>query len=230
MAAFLTIAFGIAWALQLLVGLAAPRDELAMPLVAIAGVMPSLAGWVAARRDGTALRWTAPAGWILLAFALPAALRVTAGAASGTLTVTAPFVAAALLPPIGEEVGWRGWLLPRLRSRYGELPGALIVGTMWALWHAPTVFYPGGSLAGLAWMSVRMIAVSVIMAWLARRSGDAIVVAVAFHASLNLGVLGGRSELALTLVVIAAGIAFAIALARRRDAEGRARAHPTPRR
>lgn len=39
--------------------------------------------------------------------------------------------------PIGEEGGWRGYLLPRLLENGGELRASLIIGVIWALWHVP---------------------------------------------------------------------------------------------
>jgi len=41
------------------------------------------------------------------------------------------------LGPLGEELGWRGYLQPALTGRLGWLRAALVVGVIWALWHAP---------------------------------------------------------------------------------------------
>jgi uncharacterized protein len=43
---------------------------------------------------------------------------------------------------LGEEFGWRGFLLPRLMPRFSVLPACLLVGVIWALWHWP-LFYQG---------------------------------------------------------------------------------------
>lgn len=46
--------------------------------------------------------------------------------------------------PLGEEGGWRGYMLPRLLEKFGEVPASLILGLVWALWHLPVMaMFPG---------------------------------------------------------------------------------------
>ena len=48
------------------------------------------------------------------------------------------FVSTALFGgPLGEEIGWRGYALPQLLSRYSPLASSLILGLVWGAWHAP---------------------------------------------------------------------------------------------
>lgn len=58
---------------------------------------------------------------------------------------------------LGEEIGWRGFLLPRLMV-LGKLRAYVILGIIWGLWHAPIIWvgfnYPGHPVAGIATMCV----------------------------------------------------------------------------
>jgi uncharacterized protein len=90
---------------------------------------------------------------------------------------------------LGEEIGWRGFLAPRLTARFGFKAGALLTGVIWTAWHLPLVFFADYNNAAPAWFGVvcfaaLMIGMSVIMAWLRLTSGSLWTAAV-FHASHN---------------------------------------------
>ena len=93
-----------------------------------------------------------------------------------------------LIPALGEELGWRGWLLPKLMP-LGTLPALVISGVIWGLWHAPLILlgynYPGtpGWLA-LTAMVAMCILVGAIFGWLRLRSGTVWPAALA-HAAFN---------------------------------------------
>lgn len=93
-----------------------------------------------------------------------------------------------LIPALGEEIGWRGWLLPKL-LRFGPWPAILLSGVIWGLWHAPVILlghnYPGtpGWLALLA-MVVFCTVMGGIFGWLRLRGGSVWPAALA-HSSLN---------------------------------------------
>lgn len=93
-----------------------------------------------------------------------------------------------LLPALGEEIGWRGWLLPKL-LRFGPWPAIFLSGVIWGLWHAPVILlghnYPGtpGWLALLAMVGFSTI-MGGIFGWLRLRGGSVWPAALA-HSSLN---------------------------------------------
>ncbi|MET1043681.1 MAG: CPBP family intramembrane glutamic endopeptidase [Microbacteriaceae bacterium] len=94
-----------------------------------------------------------------------------------------------VIPALGEELGWRGWLQPRLSERFGPWAAAVLTGVLWALWHAPVILlgynYPGYPvLAALALMVVSCILMSVLFGWITDASGTVWAAAVA-HGFIN---------------------------------------------
>ncbi|TDD06763.1 CPBP family intramembrane metalloprotease [Nonomuraea deserti] len=107
------------------------------------------------------------------------------------LQIVVAIVAGPLLnaiPALGEEWGWRGWLLPRLTSANGMLAGLLLSGAIWGVWHAPLTLlgynYPSlGSWAALVFIGFCVLA-GVLIGWLRLRTGS-VWPAVVAHGSLN---------------------------------------------
>lgn len=93
---------------------------------------------------------------------------------------------------LAEEAGWRGFLLPSLRARYGSAVAGGLVGVAWALWHLPLYALPGAGLAvggfPFVWFLPVVVGYSLVLAWLADRTGDALAPAVLFHAATNTAV------------------------------------------
>jgi membrane protease YdiL (CAAX protease family) len=98
------------------------------------------------------------------------------------LIVPAQFVGAC-----GEELGWRSFLQPYLRTRFGRVATGVIVGLLWGAWHVQ-VFAEGLAYAGT--FLTTTVAISVTMVVLVERArGQQLVVAGAFHALINLALL-----------------------------------------
>jgi uncharacterized protein len=97
-----------------------------------------------------------------------------------------------ILGPLWEEPGWRGFALPRLQERFGPLPGTLILGVIWAAWHAPG--YPGGWMqASIPALLVSSIAFSMIMTWVYNNTHGSILLMILLHSSSNAAVsIGAR--------------------------------------
>jgi uncharacterized protein len=91
------------------------------------------------------------------------------------------------LAAIGEEIGWRGYLLARLQP-LGPRRAAVAVGAIWGVWHAPIIAmghnYPGEPLLGPPLMVVFTVVYGVIFAWLRLRSGSVWVAGLA-HGAVN---------------------------------------------
>lgn len=87
----------------------------------------------------------------------------------------------------GEELGWRGYALPRLARLLGLGTASVLLGAIWALWHLPLFFMPGSGSDGQSFPIYLLFvtAVSVAMAWLYWRTGGSLLLVMLMHASVN---------------------------------------------
>lgn len=90
---------------------------------------------------------------------------------------------------LGEEIGWRGFLVPELAKVTGFHGTALISGLMWAAWHYPILVFGDYNFGAPAWYSLScftlmVIGASYVMAWLRLGSGTLWTAALA-HAVHN---------------------------------------------
>jgi membrane protease YdiL (CAAX protease family) len=91
-----------------------------------------------------------------------------------------------LLIMIGEEYGWRGYALPRMEKLGGTLGASLLLGVLWALWHAPLFYTLGAWQRGSIWAYVAMItATCVVQGAIFFRANQSVLPAMLFHGSLN---------------------------------------------
>lgn len=91
---------------------------------------------------------------------------------------------------LGEEIGWRGFLVPQLFKSFSFTATALISGVIWACWHFPLLIwgdYNSGTPTwfGLSCFSVLVISISFVFAWMRLKSGSLWTAAI-LHASHNL--------------------------------------------
>lgn len=209
---FFTAALSLCWLALLPPSLAAlgvlpgPAESY-MAGAPIAVLSPLIAASFAARREGgrPALRelfrglraWRVRPIYFALAVTL-SAIAYTAARAVYALVPGAADVPWVFLPerpeqiiglfvvPIGEEVGWRGYALPRLIARHGARRATAILSVLWALWHVPMFISVGDSAAAVV-LSLAFIAVgNVLFTWLYRRGGGSLLLAVLFHFGVHL--------------------------------------------
>ncbi|MBE0685976.1 MAG: CPBP family intramembrane metalloprotease [Anaerolineaceae bacterium] len=88
---------------------------------------------------------------------------------------------------LSEEPGWRGFALPRLQSKFSPLIASLILGVIWAVWHAPGRF--GGieakSLTDTLVEWFLIVLVTIIFTFLFNRTKGSILVTVLIHPAMN---------------------------------------------
>jgi membrane protease YdiL (CAAX protease family) len=205
---YFVLAFAITWGLQLPALLASrgviagPADRY-MALVGLGAFGPMLAAMIAARVEGTGVRalfrplgtWRVGAGWYLAALALPGAIFVVGAALYNALGHQEPlvyppdqpaFLAAAVVFPFGEEVGWRGFALPRLRDRHGPLAASALIGVVWTLWHVPMLTLQGVSPWLYAVFVPFMVGGSVLFTWIYQHTRGSLLLAVLTHVGAHL--------------------------------------------
>lgn len=91
-----------------------------------------------------------------------------------------------LIAGFGEELGWRGFALPRLQAHYSPTKSALILALFHTMWHLPT-YWLGQGIHNVPAIFVLLFVFpwTVIFCWLYNRSGGSLIFAVSFHAISN---------------------------------------------
>lgn len=99
-----------------------------------------------------------------------------------------------LATALGEEIGWRGFLVPELAKRFSFTKVSLFTGFVWAAWHSPLLLFADYNAGMNRWYSlgcstVTLVSMSFILTWL-RMKSDSLWPAALLHASHNLFVPG----------------------------------------
>jgi membrane protease YdiL (CAAX protease family) len=156
-------------------------------------------------RDGVARllsrigQWEVGARWYLFAIAYMAATKLLAAVIHRLITGTWPTFGDVLLPLMlgailvstwvqaGEEIGWRGYALPRLATHLGLGGASVCLGVIWALWHLPLFFLPGSGSDGQSFpiYLLHVTALSVAMSWLYWKTEGSLLLVMLMHASVN---------------------------------------------
>lgn len=84
----------------------------------------------------------------------------------------------------GEEIGWRGYVLPRLQAKYSALISSLFVGVIWGLWHIPK-FLATGNTSSFVWFMLKVIAEAILYTWLYNNTKGSLLLVTLFHAAGN---------------------------------------------
>ncbi len=156
------------------------------------GIRRLLRGWGKWR---VGLRWYVAAISPLFISFLAVAIFLMSGGESTypVQPVIAPLVISLVLSTItgamGEELGWRGFLLPRFQRQLDSFLSSLIVGVIWALWHLPLWLLPGlGWDATPYWaFALAAISTSVLMTWVLNNTGGSLLMVSIVHLTMNYG-------------------------------------------
>ncbi|OLC37591.1 MAG: hypothetical protein AUH81_05915 [Candidatus Rokubacteria bacterium 13_1_40CM_4_69_5] len=208
---FFVLTYAVTWTCFISVAAARipARTPLGVFLVLLGVYAPSLVAlWLTARAEGVTgarallgriLRWRVPARWYLFAVAYIPAIKLTAALVHRVATGAWPRfghelwylipAAIAFSTPFqaGEEIGWRGYALPRLAARFGLARASILLGLIWACWHLPQFFIPEGDTYGQSFFvyALQVTALSVAMAWLYARTGGSLLLVMLLHSAVN---------------------------------------------
>ena len=150
------------------------------------------------------IRWRVAWPWYVIAFCWEAVHLLTMSGLVGLVTgrlpempdvyplVAAPLIFAIIFITAGlaEEVGWRGYALPRLQERWSPLTASLILGLVWALWHLPGAFLPdtahtGRSAGEWLWYIAGTTAFTVIITWVFNHTSGSVLLTMLLHTASN---------------------------------------------
>jgi membrane protease YdiL (CAAX protease family) len=210
---FLALTFGLSWVPMSLFMLFADQltpliGEMSTtnPFFLLAVYAPGLSGMILVwhhyglKGVGSFFRrlslWRAPIQWwLFLLLGIPVII-YTAAAIKGTLNSPFPFspwimlfpalVQSLLLGPLGEEFGWRGLALPLLQRRFSPFWASIILGVVWAVWHAPAFALSGTPQSAWSFgpFFLGLIAITVIMTPLFNAARGSLLIAMLYHLNI----------------------------------------------
>lgn len=99
-----------------------------------------------------------------------------------------------IIPTLGEELGWRGYLLPKLQIFYPDRTALVICGAIWGIWHLPVIVmghnygkdYPGYPFTGILAMVIFCIVLGIIEGYAAIKL-KSVIPAAMIHSTVNAG-------------------------------------------
>lgn len=212
---FFGLTFLVTWAAWLAASAlspGAPSAGAGLPLFYLGVFTPGIVALVLTRREsGPAglrallrrlVQW--PAGgvrWLVFALGYMAAIKLTAALVHRILLgawpafTTQPWIllfAAAVFSTVaggqvGEELGWRGFALPRLEAKLGLRAGSVLLGAVWAAWHLPLFLIAGTNTTGQSFpfYLAQVTALSIALAWLWHRTERSLLPVMLLHAAIN---------------------------------------------
>jgi membrane protease YdiL (CAAX protease family) len=210
MPAFVILTFAISWSLWFAAGVTStggPNTPLFLLGVFSPGIVAlGLTAFSGGRAAVVALLrrlidWDVPVRWYVFAVSFMLAIKLTAalvhrvafgawpafGQAPLLLMVAATIASTMMGGQVGEELGWRGYALPRLAGRFGLGPASVLLGVIWAVWHLPLFWAPVGDTFGQSFplYLLQVIALSVAMAWLYSNTRGSLLPVMLLHAAVN---------------------------------------------
>lgn len=184
---------------------------------------------------GRVTKWRVGWGWALLAIGSPPALFAFAALVARVVNGVwvdlrllgqvnyLPYLGWGVLPlwlatfGFGEEIGWRGFALPRLQKHMSVARSTLILGLLWLLWHTPAYFYLDTLETIGLWMlpgfMFGVLCGAVLFTWLYNGTGGSVLMVAIWHALFDLLGASLASQGLITVFMSAGVIAWALLIA-----------------
>lgn len=214
---FFGLTFFIAWGIWIPVILSLPPEESgplpgrALLLASLGIFAPTLAAILTtAITQGRAgltdlfarlFRWWAPARWYLVILVgVPAIFGLAMLVYTQVMGQSVSFDAsrwAAIFPilffgllggPLGEELGWRGFALPRLQQHWNPINASILLGITWAFWHLPEfIWQVKGFSPSVPFYNflISAVAFSILITWVFNHTRGSVFIAIVFHLWIN---------------------------------------------
>jgi membrane protease YdiL (CAAX protease family) len=208
---FFVLTYAVMWTCFITVAVAGipANTPLGLLLLYLGTFSPSLVAlWLTSREEGNTgvrvllgrvLQWRVGPRWYLFAVAYLPAIKLAAAVLHRLGTGAWPSfnfqswywipLAIAFSTPFqaGEEIGWRGYALPRMASRMGLGPASLLLGLLWAVWHLPQFFIPEADTYRQSFLVfvLQVTALSVAMAWLYAHTNGSLLPVMVMHSAVN---------------------------------------------
>jgi uncharacterized protein len=179
-----------------------------------AGVRDELKARLSYRRDSG--RWLIVAGVVPM-LAMLIAVFSARGAGDSAAFISADGIPSmiglqVITGAVGEEFGWRGFLLTRLAKPVGQMRAAWMMAMLWSLWHVPAWFdptLPHHTMPMIPTLSF-IVFFGVFLAFVFNRAGESVLATIAAHLSLNIMTGFGGVQLSSTVFWGALAVIFGL--------------------
>ena len=145
------------------------------------------------------IQWKVGTRWYLLAIGYLPAIKLSVALVHHVMTGSWPrfgtepwyiiVVAIAISTPVqaGEELGWRGYALPRLAGRLGFARASILLGLIWSCWHLPIFFLRGTDKYGQSFpvWTLQVVALSVAFTRLYAHTNGSLLLTMLMHSAVN---------------------------------------------
>lgn len=251
----LTFVWTWAWYAPIVLSGISPYEMPGMIFLILGGAGPSIVGVALVlttynkdeRRDYwqrvISFRRISPLWWLIILLIYPLILAVSSlinaligGAAPGMEQFTALIANPLSLPmlillwfmsgPIAEELGWRGYALDPMLTRFGAMRGSILLGLIWGVWHLPLFFMPatwhgqmGFQFAGFWTFLALNVGNTLIFTWVYSNTKRSILSAIFLHFMANFTAnmilpISNETEIARSFLLLAAGLVVCAMLVR----------------